>query len=59
MFKLYLTLTSFFGFGMGDADEPYARTVAPHNQEIIRVLDSVELQGLNSLEAHDADTWFV
>jgi len=29
------------------------------HQEIIRALDSNELQGFNSLEAHDADKWFV
>ncbi|MFT5521081.1 MAG: hypothetical protein ACI9IA_001681, partial [Enterobacterales bacterium] len=28
-------------------------------QQIIRAIDSFELQGLNTLEDHNADEWFV
>lgn len=60
MIEFYLTIMAFCGFGMGgDAEEPYIQKVTSNNQQIIRVIDSVELKGFNNLEAHDAETWFV
>ena len=39
----------------GDAERPFS----PATPQIIRAIDSVELKGLNILEAHNADEWFV
>ena len=63
MNKFYLTFTAFWtfwGFGMGgDAEDPYSGQLASNDQQIIRAIDSVELKGLNTLEAHNAEMWFV
>jgi len=42
-----------------DVEDPSKMTLQSDTQEIIRAIDSNELQGFNSLEAHDADKWFV
>jgi len=59
MIEFFISLLSLVGFGMGDADDPVASVMDSENQQIIRAIDSLELKGLNTLEAHDADEWFV
>ena len=59
MFESLITILAFLGFGIGDAEEPYAAVYESANPQIIRAIDSNELKGFNSLEAHDADEWFV
>jgi len=60
MIESLVALMAFFGFAMGpDVEDPSKMTLQSDTQEIIRAIDSNELQGFNSLEAHDADKWFV
>jgi hypothetical protein len=59
MIESFLALMAFIGFGIGDGEEPSKVALQAEPQQIIRAIDSIELQGLNNLEAHDADEWFV
>ena len=63
-----LALIAFVGYAIGgDAERPFTaaiggdaeRPFSPATPQIIRAIDSVELKGLNILEAHNADEWFV
>lgn len=60
MIELLITVAAFFGCAMGDdAEITFAPAVDSNRLQIIRAIDSVELQGLNKLEAYNADEWFV
>ena len=59
MIESILAIMAFLGCGMGDGEEPNAITLDSTTPQIIRALDSIELQGLNTLESHTADEWFV
>ena len=60
MIELLLTMAAFFGFALGDdVDVTNVQTLDTENKQIIRAIDTMELQGLNTLEAHNADEWFV
>jgi len=60
MIESLVALMAFFGFGIGgDVEDPDKMAFHTDNQQIIRAIDSNELKGFNTLEAHDADKWFV
>ncbi len=59
MIESLIAVLAFLGFGIGDGEEPCAMALESENLQIIRAIDSNELKGFNSLEAHDADEWFV
>ena len=59
MIESFLAVMAFFGYGIGSGDDPSRLASQSEPQQIIRAIDSFELQGLNTLEAHDADEWFV
>ncbi len=59
MIELLVALWAFFGFGIGDAEDPRHVDIQLDNQQIIKAIDSNELKGFNVLEAHDAKEWFV
>ena len=59
MIESLVALMAFFGFGVGEVEDPDRMAFQSDNQQIIRAIESNELQGFNSLEAHDADKWFV
>jgi len=59
MIESFLAVMAFFGCGIGSADDPAKLAFQAEDQQIIRAIDSFELQGLKTLEAHNADEWFV
>ena len=59
MIESLIAVLAFLGFGRGDAEEPNKMALESANPQIIRAIDSNELKGFKSLEAHDADEWFV
>ncbi|MFT5453040.1 MAG: hypothetical protein ACI9N9_002539 [Enterobacterales bacterium] len=59
MIEVFLVTMAFFGYEIGDTEKPVASVIESSDQQIIRAIDSFELQGLNTLEAHNADEWFV
>ncbi|PCJ46600.1 MAG: hypothetical protein COA74_13370 [Gammaproteobacteria bacterium] len=59
MIESFIALMAIFGFGIGDGEKPQVKTSDFSNQQIIRAIDSFELRGLNTLEAHNAEEWFV
>jgi len=59
MIEAIVALMAFFGFGIGDAEDPHKVAFQQDNQEIIRAINNNELKGFNALEAHNADEWFV
>ncbi|MCP4271920.1 MAG: hypothetical protein GY781_08130 [Gammaproteobacteria bacterium] len=59
MIEVLMALMAFFGFGIGDGENPSHTAFNSNNQQIIRAIDSNELMEFNALEAHDADKWFV
>ena len=59
MIESLVALMAFFGFGIGEGEDPDRMAFHSDNKQIIRAIDSNELRGFNALEAHDADKWFV
>ena len=59
MIESFIAVMAFLGFGTGSGDDPFMMAFQTESQQIIRAIDSFELQGLKTLEAHNADEWFV
>jgi hypothetical protein len=59
MIESFIAVMAFFGYGLGDGVDTVYSAVESSDQQIIRAIDSFELQGLNTLEDHNADEWFV
>ncbi len=60
MIELLFAILTFFGFEIPeDADDPYTKAPESANPQIIRAIDSNDLKGFDSLEAIEADEWFV
>jgi len=59
MIEAILGLFALLGCGLGDGEVPKGVTLEQAPQQIIRAIDSPELMGFDSLEAHRADEWFV
>ncbi len=60
MIESLFAILAFFGFAVhGDAEDPYAKAPESANPQIIRAIDSNDLKGFDSLEAIEADEWFV
>jgi hypothetical protein len=59
MIESFIAVMAFLGFGIGSGDDPSEMAFQTESQQIIRAIDSFELQGLNTLEDHNADEWFV
>ncbi len=60
MIELLFAILASFGFDVGgDAEDPYTKASESANLEIIRAIDSNDLKGFDSLEAIEADEWFV
>ena len=59
MIESILAIMAFLGCGTGSIEDPNKMTFNSESPQIIRALDSIELQGLNTLESHTADEWFV
>ena len=60
MIESMISLLAIFGFDGGEGDDPAKYAQAPeHQPEMIRAIDSLELQGFENLEVQTADEWFV
>ena len=60
MIESLISLLAIFGFDGGETEDPKSAALAPqHQPEMIRAIDSLELQGFENLEVQTADEWFV